>query len=164
MNEEDQQKLLKQVYDCLEHNKIRYELRPYSVRMIDGREEGGFLWLSANYMLGRFDPEHTFELGLEERARLDAADQWLPLDVRFGQSAQQSASANASSTRVDAMWARAGTPYLRVRLAAPASGQSGPKTLDDLIAVSPADRRQYAELLYMCLVHTCRPATFGGIA
>ena len=169
MNREDQQTLLKQVYDCLAHSAIRYELRDYSVRVIDGREEAGFLWLAANYMLGRFDPEHTFALGAEGRARLDAADQWVPLDVRFGQQqrpAESNSTSSPAASKVNATWARAGTPFLRVRVpqtSTPAE-QSLPATLDDLIAVPPADRRPYAELLYMCLERLCRPATFGGIA
>ena len=165
MNLEDQQRLLKQVYDCLEHNAIRYELRDYSVRVIDGREEAGFLWLAANYLLGRFDQENSFALDAEQRARLDAADQWVPLDVRFGQQPRP-AQSNSAPSKVNATWARAGTPFLRVRVpqTSKSTDQSLPATLEDLIAVAPADRRPYAELLYMCLQSVCRPATFGGIA
>ena len=167
MNKEDQQILLNQVKTCLDHSTIRYELRAYSVRVIDGREEAGFLWLAANYMLGRFDPEYTFELGPEDRALLDAADQWVPIGVSFGRQSQSSLSTSkpAATLTMNATWARPGTPYLRVRLpqASTPIDQSRPSTLDDLIVVPPVDRRPFSELLYMCLERICRPATFGGI-
>ena len=64
--EDDQVRIVDQLRKDIPEMGLGFSEKLITVEVIPGRDEGAFLWLAANYLLGKLDPSMGLKMGLKE--------------------------------------------------------------------------------------------------